>query len=297
VELGSFSAVAREFGESHSAVTRQIGHLEERFGTRLFHRNTRRLTLTEDGGELLGYARQMLELAETIDGGPQRGLPKGLVRVGMTVGGGMFLVPRIPRLLERYPGLSVELVMNDHAGDLIEERLDLAVRPGPITDSALIARALLPGRRIVVAAPTYLERRGVPRTPADLVEHDCILWSERDSRGWRFAGPEGPFEMRISSRFAANHSTAVHFATLSGQGIAILPEVRVIDDIRADRLRPLLTDYQAPGQKVFVVYASRRHLAPRTRAVIDFLFEQTREFRHQSGEANGTPVFAECGLP
>src|SRR5690242_15191938 len=115
-ELGSFSTVARELRESHSAVTRQIGNLEDHFGARLFHRNTRGVTLTEDGRELLSYAQQMLELTENMESGlgRQREIPHGLVRLGTTITTGIFLVPRLPKLFARYPGLSIELIMRDH---------------------------------------------------------------------------------------------------------------------------------------------------------------------------------------
>src|SRR5208282_919125 len=165
-ELGSFSAVARELRESHSAVTRQIGNLEAHLGARLFQRTTRGLTMTEDGLELLGYTRQTLELAETMESlGRRRESPKGLVRLGTLVS--EFWVPRIPKLLERYPGLSLELVMHDHLPDLIEDRLDLAIHIGRITNTSLVARALRVARFIAVAAPSYLERRGEPQRPAD----------------------------------------------------------------------------------------------------------------------------------
>ncbi len=292
-EIGSFSAVARELGESHSAVTRLVGQLEEHLGVRLFQRTTRRLSLTEDGREALGYARQMLELAESMESGfgSQRSSPRGVVRLGTTIAFGMYLVPRIPALLQRYPDLSLELVMRDQIGDLIEERLDLATHVGPIADTSLVVRALASSRRIAVAAPVYLERHGAPRTPAELGEHDCILHNDgRDSAGWRFAGPDGQFEVPISGRLSANNSAAVHIAALRGQGIAMLPELRVIDDIRAGRLHRVLAEFEAPGEPSFIVYPSRRHLAPRTRVVIDFLVEQVRDLQHQLGEGSDDPV-------
>ena len=287
VDAGSFSAVAREAGGNHSAVTRQIAQLEEHFGVRLFHRSTRRLTLTEDGRDLLAYARQLLDLTETMESGlgQQRHSPQGPVRLGTTVAGGMFIVPRVPKLLRRYPGLSLDLMMRDHIGDLIEERLDLALLAGPITDLSLIARAVGPSRLITVAAPAYLEQRGTPRTPADLAQHDCIVHSERHSAGWTFAGPGGSSEIRVFGKLAVNNTTGVHSAVLSGQGIGVLPEFMAVDDLAAGRLRQVLADYQAPGKTTYVVYPSRRHLAARTRVVIDFLVEEVSELNRLNGAA------------
>ena len=295
--LGSFSAVARELGESHSAVTRQIGHLEEHLGVRLFHRNTRGLTLTEDGRELLGYARQMLELAECIETGlgPQRDAPRGLVRLGTTVAGGIFLVPRLPELFARHPGLSLELVMGDRPFDLVEERLDLAIYRGPVADTSLVARAVRLSRSIVVAAPSYLERRGTPQTPAELAQHDCILHSELDAAGWRFVGPDGPYHIHPPARLRTNDSAALHLAALNGQGIAMELDIRLFDDIRAGRLRRLLARYEAPGEQAYILYPSRRLLAPRTRAVIDFLLEQVKDADRQLAEISRDPALAGAG--
>jgi DNA-binding transcriptional LysR family regulator len=276
VETGSFAAVARETHESHSAVTRQIAQLEAHFGVRLFHRTTHGMSLTDDGRELLGHARQMLELEEAMEGSLryQSVSPKGTVRLATSIAFSIFLVPRIPLLMERYPELSLELVTVDPPfPDLIEARLDLAVRVGPNADSSLVARHLYEGRRITSAAPSYLGRWGIPAVPGDLRKHNCLM-HEFDAGTWRFKGPDGTIEVAVSSRFCANSSEVLHGLTLSGQGITLLPELRVIDDIRAGRLRRLLAEYQVPPVPVFVVYPSRRHLPPRTRVVIDFLVEQ-----------------------
>jgi DNA-binding transcriptional LysR family regulator len=298
-ETGSFSAVARELHESHSAVTRLIGQLEAHFGVRLFHRTTRKLSLTEDGRELLGHSQQMLELAETMEEGLRRhrSSPHGHVRLGSSVAFGLFLTPRVPLLLDRYLGLSLELVMSDHVGDIIEDRLDLAVRTGPIADASLVARVVGTFRRLAVAAPTYLERRGTPRMPAELAQHDCILHHNgRDIGAWRFKGPDGLVEVQVSGRFGADSSEAIHDAALGGQGIALLWETRVLDDLRAGRLQRVLTDYSSPEAQAFIVYPSRRHLPPRTRVVIDFLVELFQELEQQRNAAKRAAPAEEAWL-
>jgi DNA-binding transcriptional LysR family regulator len=285
-ELGSFSAVARELHESHSVVTRQIGNLEAHLGARLFQRTTRGLTLTEDGRELLGYTRQMLELAENMESslGERRESPQGLVRLGTFVS--EFFVPRVPKLLARYPGLSLELVMQDHSRDLIEDRLDLAIHRGPITNTTLVTRALRVSHFIAVAAPSYLERRGEPKRPDDLEQHDCILHTGFDSEGWQFAGPDGPYRVRVSGRLSSNNSAAVRLAALNAQGIAMLLDWRVFEDIRSGRLRRVLAGHEAPGEQTYIVYPSRRHLAPRTRVVIDFIVEEIKELDRHLGQGS-----------
>jgi len=280
VETGSFSAVARESQSSQSAVTRQIAQLEQHFAARLFHRTTRRLSLTDDGQGLLTHARQLVEAADEMEEalGRQSSSPTGLVRLGTSVAGGLFLAPRLPVLLERYPGLKVEMVLRDQFTDMVEDRLDLALRSGEITDASLVVRRVSQLGRAVVAAPTYLERHGAPSVPDDLAAHACLLHdSGVDASEWRFTGPDGPLSVRVSGAFIANDSAAVLLAARSGHGIALLPEIQIIDDLRAGRLYRLLNDYPSQLVPVFIVYPSRRNLAPRTRVVMDYLVEQTRE--------------------
>ena len=279
VETGSFSAVARETGTSHSAATRLVGQLEDHFGVRLFHRTTRKLSLTEDGQDLLNHASQLLEATQEMEAtlGRQSTSPTGLVRAGVPPAVATLLVPQLPALFQRYPGLSVELVVADRFGDLIEERLDLALQPAQPGDSSLVARTIGTFGRVLVASPIYLERRGAPSEPADLAQHSCVIHHRGpDSDRWRFTGPDGPIDVTVTGPFHADNTQVVHRATLTGIGIALLPELQVVDDIRAARLYRLLADYPCDRAPVFVVYPSRRHLAPRTRVVIDFLVEGGR---------------------
>src|ERR1700728_4378840 len=204
VETGSFAAVARETGTSHSAATRLISQMEDHFGVRLFHRTTRRLSLTEDGQDLLNHARHLLETTQEMEEalGRQRTSPTGLVRIGISPAVATVLVRQLPKMFERYPGLSVELVVGDRFGDLIEERLDLALLRGQPADSSLVARAIGTFGRGLVAAPTYLERRGAPGSPADLAQHSCVIHENGvDSTNWRFTGPDGPVDVVVSGPF------------------------------------------------------------------------------------------------
>jgi DNA-binding transcriptional LysR family regulator len=279
-ETGSFSAVARETNASQSAVTRQIAQLEQHFQVRLFHRTTRRLSLTDDGKTLMSHAHHLLETTDEMEAalGRQSGEPRGLVRLGTSVAGGLFLSTRLPVLLARHPGLSVELVMSDRHTDMIEERLDLAFRSGEITDVSLVARRAGVLGRAVVAAPIYLERQGAPDRPEDLVDHACLIHDATpDPDVWRFVGVDGPISVQVSGAFLANDSEAVRRAARAGHGVALLPEIQLIDDLRAGRLFRLLEDYPSQRVPVHIVYPSRRNLAPRTRVVMDFLIEQTRQ--------------------
>ncbi len=280
VETGSFSAVAREGNSSQSAVTRQVAQLEEHFGVRLFHRTTRKISLTDDGQDLVNRARHLLEEAEDLEDtfGKNGGAPTGLVRIGMPVGAAILLVSGFTTLLKKYPGLSVELVVSEHPDDLVAERLDVALRFAPPADTSLVSRALATMGSTAVAAPAYLERHGAPEHPSDLVNHPCIIHeSGPDGTHWAFSGPEGAVEVEVSSAFRSNNALVVRQAALAGYGIALLGDPMTLTEIRAGRLYRLLPNYVVRRRQAFVVYPSRRHLAQRTRAVIDFLIEEFRE--------------------
>lgn len=279
VEAGSFSGAARETGSSHSAVTRLVGQLEDHFGVRLFHRTTRRLSLTEDGQDLLAYAGTVLEAAEQMESalGRQRASPTGLVRIGVPVGTTSWLVPRVSGLLKRYPGLTVELVIGDQFGNMIDDRLDVAIIGREPPDNSLIARAVGSFGQIAVASPAYLEQRGAPSKPEDLAEHTCIIHDiGPDSTRWRFGPADKPTVVDVTGPFRVNNSAVVHQAAVAGLGIARVSEMQVADDVRARRLYRLLPAYLPERYRAYVVYPSRHHIPPRVRVAIDFLVDQTR---------------------
>jgi DNA-binding transcriptional LysR family regulator len=294
VETGSFSAVARERELSQAAVARQVAQLEDHFGVRLFHRTTRKLSLTDDGEMLLGLARPVLDGVEGIEAalGQQSATPVGLVRVGVTVAASRFLAQRLPILLADHPGLKVELVVGDRFGDMIEDRLELAMRVGEVTDASLVVRQSGRGAFVAVATPSYIKQHGEPSSPADLANHICIVHDVGPgSDMWTFVTSEGAKAFRVSGGFLANDIRAVHLAARSGYGIAHLPLVEVFDDLHSGRLVRVLSDFPATGVPVSLVYPSRRHLAPRTRLVMDFIWEQVRQIQAEIATASdeGSP--------
>jgi DNA-binding transcriptional LysR family regulator len=279
VETGSFSAVARESNASQSAVTRQVAQLEDHFGVRLFHRTTRKLSLTDDGQDLVNRARHLLEEAEDLEDtfGKDGGSPTGMVRIGIPMGAAILLVADFTTLLANHPGLAVELVVSEHADDLVAERLDLAVRFGESADTSLVSRTLMTIGSTAVAAPAYLERHGAPEHPSDLLKHTCIIHDNGPgSTHWAFTGPDGAVDVEVGGAFRSNSNLVVRQATLAGYGIALLGDPLTLPEIRAGRLYRLLPNFTARRRPTFIVYPSRRHLAHRTRVVIDFLVEQFR---------------------
>ncbi|PPQ29424.1 LysR family transcriptional regulator [Rhodopila globiformis] len=280
VETGSFSAVARETNTSQSAVTRQVAQLEEHFGVRLLHRTTRKLSLTDDGQALVDRARHLLEEAEDLEDtfGRNGGEPTGLVRIGVPVGAAILLVKDVTTLLHRYPGLSLELVVSEELSDLVEDRLDLALRFGQSPDTSLVSRAIAMIGSAPAAAPAYLEKHGAPSHPSELADHTCIIHDiGPGSTRWSFTGPDGAVEVEVGSAFRSNNSLVVRQAALAGYGIALLGDALTTDDFRGSRLYRLLPDYVARRRPAFVVYPSRRHMPLRTRVVIDFMIERFKQ--------------------
>lgn len=278
-ESGSFSAVAREMGTTQPAVSRQIAALEDYLGVRLLHRTTRSLALTEDGRDLLAHATRVLEAVEETEAAVGRGRasPGGLVRIGASVSfGRLYIAPRIGTLLDRYPDLRIELSLNDGIVDLVHDGLDMAVRVGDVPDSALVARRIGVVRRICVASREYLDRHGRPTRPADLTEHNCIVMVRRGGADWAFDGPEGPEHVHVTGRFQTDSGEAVRQVVLAGLGIALTPAWLLRDALVAGTVEELLPDWRAPLSPIHAVYPTRRYLAPRTRAVIDFLVEEFR---------------------
>lgn len=304
VEAGSFSRAAREKGSSISVVTRQIAQLERYFGVRLLHRTTRQLSLTDDGQILIGHANRLLEESAAMEKalGKNRHSPTGLVRLGAIMGAGLGLTTRLPQLLGRHPGLSVELVVCDHVSELVESRLDLALCNGEIADSSFITRQIAELAYVVVAAPIYLEGHAEPKAPAELDRHICIVQDRKGGRGtWQFNGPLGPVSVVVSGRLSTNNERAALVMARSGYGIACLPDVQVRDDIRDHHLIRLMPEYEAKPSVLYAVYPSRRQLAPRTRTVLEFLAQQGRgvssALLHDNDTADHDPSLAATSPP
>lgn len=272
-EVGSFSAVATERGITQPAVSRQVSALEEHFGARLVQRSTHAVVLTEEGRDLVPAAQQLVDSADALreTTGRRRGRAVGLVRLSVPVPLGLYFSTRLGGLLERHPELSIDLILHDRLRDLIEEGIDLQICVGQVSDAALICRRIGATTAFLVAAPDYLDGRGVPQAPADLQHHDCIVyhrWGRDDV--WWFTGPGGTASVSVRGRVRANNAEAVRRAVLNGHGIALLSHLLVTDDIAAGRLRVVMPAFAPARFPLTIVYPSRRNLAPRVRVVIDY---------------------------
>ncbi len=278
VETGSFSTVANEMATTQPTISRHIAALERHLDTLLLMRSTRALTPTEEG--MLFYERAKTVLAAVTDAedlvGRRRHAPGGHLRLACpVVFGSMHLSERLSRFLQRYPDLDIDLVMREEFADLVEEGFDLAIRIGELDETGLVARLIGTTRRVTVAAPAYLAARGIPTHPHELAQHDCVLFT-RLSGGtvWHFDGPEGALSVPVNGRLRSNNSEAVRSGVLNAMGIAVLPTWHFTQGVEAAGLTRILADYEPKSLPIHAVYASRRHLSPKVRALIDFLADE-----------------------
>ena len=277
LDAGSMASAARKLGRSPAAVTRMLSTLETRAGARLFERSTRRLTPTETGLRLAEQARRLLADYDAALQPPGAGTPRGLLRLtAPTVFGRRHVAPVVTRFLALHPDIQVDLTLSDRNVDLIEEGIDAALRIGALSNLSLVARRLGEVRRVTVASPAYLDRRGTPHVPADLAGHELIMSTAvRTLAEWRFRADGREHVVRYSPRLRMNDTEAMLAAARDGFGIARALSYQVEPDVRAGVLRRLLVDYEPEPAPVHLVMPSSRHMAPRLRAFVDFA---AREF-------------------
>jgi DNA-binding transcriptional LysR family regulator len=280
VESGGFSAAARALGISPSMVTTHVRALEERLAVRLLNRSTRKVSLTEAGHAYYERCLQILtdvEEAERIAEALQS-TPRGTLRLNTSVAIPPFLAPVIAEFASLYPEVSVNLAMTDRMVDLVEEGFDLAVRNMSVPDSSLMARCVATYRFVVCGSPGYLAARGVPREPADLVHHNCLIYSHSAwGNEWHFAGPAGEQSVAVVGNLQANSDNALRLAAVHGQGLALAPSFLLIDEIRSGRLVPVLTEFLQTDHAVNAIYPHRRHLSAKVRSFIDLLARRFRD--------------------
>ncbi|MCH6591103.1 MAG: LysR family transcriptional regulator [Proteobacteria bacterium] len=278
VEAENFSAAARALTLTPSAVSKLIGRLEERLGARLLNRTTRRVSLTEEGRTFYQRCTPILAAIDEAERAVTElhGVPRGLLKVNASTAFGQYHIePLIPDFLARYPDLRIQLTLSESIVNLVEEEVDVAIRIAQLPDSSLIARKLGSARRMVVASPAYLERHGVPRTPGDLKDHNCLrLSAATHFNQWEFKGPDGPRRIEVGGNFEVNNATGLHNAALVGLGLIRVADFTVAADVQSGRLVAVLADYETHTEtNIYAVYPHNRHLSPRVRAFVDMLVD------------------------
>ncbi|MDR3373424.1 MAG: LysR family transcriptional regulator [Ancalomicrobiaceae bacterium] len=275
VSLGSYAEAGRALGITRSAVSKAVMELEQLLGARLLDRTTRRVSATEAG---LAYYEASADIVARVEETEMQVArlhdePRGVLKINAPVSFGVLcLGPAIAAFMEAYPALKIELTLNDRFVDPIEEGVDVTIRIGVLPDSSLIARRLAPARRVLVAAPAYLERFGMPSTPEDLGDHRCLAYGHTTAlQRWSLSRDGEAIQVPIHAVLCSNNGDILKAAALLGQGITLLPTFLVGSEIAAGRLVPVLGDHPPSELGIFALYAPNRYLAAKSRLLIDFL--------------------------
>nr|WP_244220057.1 LysR family transcriptional regulator [Paraburkholderia terricola] len=273
-EAGGFSAAARRTGESQSAISKAIGTLEKRLGVLLFNRSTRNVTLTDQGQRYYDRTRPLVDEMDEADSELTSSTldVSGLIRIAVaSTFGRLHVLPLIPELLSLNPGLQVDLVLSDLVRDMVDDRIDLAIRVGPVNDPDAVVRRVASTPLVCVGSRRYFEQHGIPRTPAELVDHNCLLYGGlTESANWPFVGPDGPFSVAVRGNLSSNSVETIRAGVLDGVGIGLFARVSLADELRHPDVIAVLEDFIGDVRDISVIWPRRRFVPARVRRVTDF---------------------------
>jgi DNA-binding transcriptional LysR family regulator len=294
VATGSLTAAARDLGVSTAAVSRKLAALEARLGVRLLHRTTRRLSLTDEGAVYHEASARILSEIEEADAAAsaRRVEPQGVLKVAIPASFGLkHIAPLVPRFAQDFPRVQLALSLSDRTVNVIEEGFDVAIRIAELQDSSLAARRLAPNRRVVCASPAYLRKHGTPRTPADLLQHNCLTTTDFHMT-WEYRDPQGKRDaVRVSGRYACDNWEVLREWAVAGLGVALKSTWDVRSHLDDGSLVPLLPGYAfGPDVGIYAVYPHRRYLPAKTRVFIDFLADSFGPQPYWDQPASLTPA-------
>jgi DNA-binding transcriptional LysR family regulator len=273
VQTGSITAAATQLGMPKSTVSRKVTELEERLKARLLQRTTRKLSLTDVGRLYYDHCARIIAEVEDAERAVSslQEAPRGLVRMTVGTNAG-WLSSILSDFLKRYPEVRVEISSTGRVVDLVDERFDLGIRAGALSDSSLVARSLGVGRWFLVATAAYLKKRGRPKTPDDLKGHDCLVFGSGPNASiWRLESGDRSAEVALSPRMLVNDMDLLRAAAAAGIGIASLPAHMCVDDLRARKLERVLRDWNIPPVPIHVVYPTARHVSAGVKTFIEHL--------------------------
>lgn len=283
VEQGSLSRAADNLDMSRAKVSRYLTELESWMDVRLLHRTTRRLSLTAPGEETLDVAYQLLGLTSTLDGIRNQNTLELKGKLRITASYSLIdslLMDVVGSFVSKWPKTTIDILSTDDSVNLIDSRIDLAIRITNDLESNVVARRIGECRSIVCAAPEYLQKRGKPNDVQSLAHHNCLSFAYFGRSAWVFDGPNGPESVAIAGNISANISEVLLSATLRGHGISLQPASTVIPLIKLGQLIELLPEWKPKTLGVYVVYANRKQVTPLQRKFIDFLIEEIKRAPH-----------------
>jgi LysR family transcriptional activator of dmlA len=277
VEHGGFTAAANALDVSTSFVSRQVTQLEGRLGTRLLHRTTRSVTLSDLGRTYYERSREIFDQLDHLesDMADLQERPKGRVRI--TAAGfyaEQYVAPAVAEFTKKYPEVTVELSTSMRLVNIVEEGYDLAIRMSAPTDSTLVARKVVSQRIMVCASPQYLEENGSPKVPEDLRKHNCLTLQDMP---WRFATPDSVCTVKVRGGWTSDNGRALVAAAVQGMGLVRFTSYYFDKELASGKLVPVLEEYEVQDAATWIMYPDRHHLPTRVRYLIDFLVERLRE--------------------
>lgn len=280
VDAGSFVRAAETLRMSKTAVSRLIADLEARLGARLLHRTTRRLSLTVEGEVFHARCKELLAAVEEAEAEVTARADEavGALRLNVPVSFGLLhLAPLWPAFIAQHPRVALNVTLTDRIVDLVEEGYDLAIRIAQLPASSLVSRKLSSTRLVLCASPEYLRRHGVPTRPAEIAQHAVLAYTLLAmGEHWTFEGPQGSASVKINAIMRSNSGDTCCAAALQHQGIVLQPSFMVGHHLRSGALVEILPAYRSLELGVYAVYASRKHVTPKVRVLIDFLVEAFR---------------------
>lgn len=274
-DSGSFVAAADSLAMSKAAVSRYVSELEQRLGVRLMQRTTRRLSLTQEGEVFLARCRDILagiEASET-EISTHSDKASGLLKISVPVSFGVkHLAPLWSEFLELHPRVSLDLQLADRVIDLVDEGVDLAVRIARLPDSSLVSRQLASTRLVLCASPAYLARRGAPKDPSELAQHEVVAYSLLAiGEQWQFIGPDGPVTVKVKPRVWTNNGDSCVSAAVGGTGLVLQPTFLLSNELASGQLVEVLPEYRSIELGIYAIYPTRKFVLPKVRALLDFL--------------------------
>lgn len=280
VDLGSFTAAGNAFKITPAMVSKHVVALEKRLGATLLTRTTRRQSLTEIGKQYYDNCKRILAQVNDAEAGAEamHREPKGLLRVNAPSWfGSLLLAPLVCRYLQQHPKVSVQLALTDRYIDIVDEGFDVAIRIGELQSSSLVARKIGTLENTICAAPEYIAARGLPRTPSDLLKHECLDFTNwRSQSGWKTLESRLEWKAGAAPRFESDDVYALRAAALAGIGIIMMPRELVSADIEAGRLVELMQKHVPPVRPIHAVYLKDRRSAPKLASFVRFLVQEQR---------------------
>lgn len=273
-EAGGFSAAARRTGQSQPAISKALHALEKRLGVALFNRSTRSVTLTDQGQRYYDLTKPLLDEMDQADSELTSSSLNisGLVRIAVaSTFGRLHVLPLIPELLSQNPGLRIDLILSDFVRDMVEDRIDLAIRVGAVDEPDAVVKCIADTSLVCVGSRRYFERHGMPKTPHELINHNCLLYGGlTESANWPFVGPEGRFSVAVRGNLSSNSVETIRAGVLAGVGIGLFARISLADELRDPDVITILDEFIGDARDISLIWPKRRYVPARVRRTTEF---------------------------